>query len=63
MNGQEIRERVDENNRIISGANKATFILNKEVERALQENSELKATCIHSYVDGVCKWCDREEDK
>ena len=40
-----------------------TFVLNKEAEQLQQEIAELQKQCPHIYVDGVCKYCGKEEEK
>lgn len=61
MNGQEIRNRIDENNKKIHAAlNK--FILNDEINKLVKQNADLRSICNHEYVNGVCKYCDMEEN-
>ena len=61
MNGQEIRERIDLNNRKIQTAlNK--FILTDEINRLMKENAELRFICKHEFVNGACKFCDTPEE-
>ena len=40
-----------------------TFVLNKEVEALYKEIDELQANCPHNFVDGVCEYCGKEEQK
>lgn len=49
MNGQEIKERIIKNNEVIENANHSMFVLNKEVEKALNENMHLRSICPHVY--------------
>ena len=61
MNGQEIRNRIDENNKKIHAAlNK--FILNDEINKLVKQNADLRSICKHEFVGGVCKFCDTAED-
>lgn len=39
-----------------------TFVLNKEVEKLVHENTLLRENCKHEFVNGVCKWCDLPEE-
>ena len=58
MNGTEIRNRIDENNRRIQSAlNK--FVLTDEINNLMKENANLRAKCKHEYNDsGFCIYCD-----
>ena len=49
MNGNEIREQIIKNNQIIENANHSMFVLNKEVQKALEENIHLRTVCPHVY--------------
>jgi hypothetical protein len=62
MNGLEIRERIDQNNKKIQSAlNK--FILTDEINQLMQENADLRANCAHEYnSDGFCIYCDTPID-
>ena len=60
MSGQEIRERINENNKKIQAAlNK--FILNEDINKMVKENAELRSICKHEFVNGMCKFCDKVE--
>ena len=62
MNGLEIRERIDANNKKIQDAlNK--FILTDEINKLMKDNAELRFICQHKYVDGVCCFCDTPEER
>ena len=62
MNGLEIRERIDSNNKKIQAAlNK--FILTDEINKLMKDNAELRFICQHEYVDGTCRFCDTPEEK
>ena len=61
MNGNDIRQRIDENNKKIQKAlNK--FVLTDEINKLMKENQELRFLCEHEFVNGVCKYCDLPED-
>lgn len=63
MSGDEIRKRIIENNKIIEQSLSPTFILNRAVQQALNENKELQKICQHEYDDlGYCIYCDKEKD-
>ncbi len=49
MSGQEIKEKIIKNNEVIENANHSMFVLNKEVEKALNENMHLRSICPHVY--------------
>lgn len=62
MSGQEIRKKIDENNRLIeSEVSPAVFVLNKKVSIAVAENQQLRAMCKHEFHDGRCIFCDTPE--
>ena len=62
MNGPEIRERIDKNNKKIQTAlNK--FVLTDEINQLMKENTNLRANCPHKYdADGFCIYCDMPID-
>lgn len=62
MNGQQIRERIDLNNKKIQAAlNK--FVLTDEINQLVKENAELRIICPHSFNDqGFCIFCDTPEE-
>lgn len=63
MDGNEIRERIAINNKIIEETNPAIFVLNEKVSKALKENEELRRICQHEYNDlGYCIYCDKQVD-
>ena len=64
MNSSEIRSRVSANNTAIqSFLEKGIFILNADITKLLAENSMLQSECLHSFVNGVCEYCDYEEQE
>lgn len=59
MSGEQIRNKIIENNKIIEEANPAIFTLNKKVQEALDENRHLRSICPHEYDEtGFCIYCD-----
>lgn len=38
-----------------------TFVLNKEAEQLQQEITELQEICPHAFLNGVCRYCGKEE--
>ena len=63
MNGQEIREKINENNRIIQEVmTPDIFTLNGAVSKLLKENKELQAKCEHVFKKGYCIYCDLAEE-
>lgn len=62
MNGQQIRERIDENNiKIKRALNK--FILTDEINELMKENAELRFSCPHEFnEEGICKFCDMPKE-
>lgn len=58
MNGQEIKERIERNDKLIENLKPTTFVLNKEIQEALEENRRLRTICPHEYnVEGFCIYC------
>lgn len=61
MNGLEIRNRIDENNKKIHAAlNK--FVLTDEINQLMKDNEEMRIICKHDFVNGWCKYCDMPEE-
>lgn len=64
MTNLEIKEKIDQNNKIIETILSPTeFTLNNTVRQLLEENGELQKQCTHSFVDGYCEYCYMEEKK
>lgn len=62
MNQIEIRNKINENNKIIMNLfTPNQFILNNTVSKLLQENEKLQKLCHHEYEDGFCIYCDEVE--
>lgn len=57
MNGNEIREKINNNNKKIRKL-LDTFMLTGEIKQLMEDNDELRKQCKHEYIDGVCKYCD-----
>lgn len=64
MTNLEIKEKIDQNNKIIETLfSPNIFTLNNAVSELLKENDELQKQCTHSFVDGYCEYCYLEETK
>ena len=64
MNGPEIFSLVTKKKqRIEELLDLTTFVLNKEVEALQQDIAELQKDCPHEFEEGVCKYCEKEEEK
>ena len=64
MLGQEIRKKIDENNKIIESLlTPNQFTLNNTISKLLLENRELQSKCNHLFEEGYCVFCDKEEEK
>ena len=64
MSGPEIREKILQNNKLITEREDiTTFILNKMVQGALAENEQLRKICPHEYDEmGFCIFCDSRKE-
>ena len=61
MTGLEIYEKVEQKlKKMMELFDPTTFVLNKESEQLAKEIGELQAQCPHEYVNGVCKFCRKE---
>ena len=64
MTNLEIKEKIDQNNKIIETLfSPNIFTLNNAVSELLKENDELQKQCTHSFVEGYCEYCYLEETK
>lgn len=62
MTQLEIKEKIDANNKLIQTLlNPSEFTLNNTIAAILIENDELQKQCKHSYIDGYCEYCYKEE--
>lgn len=62
--GIEIKEKIDNNNKIIEEIlSPNQFTLNNTVAKLLEENQNLQNSCEHEYEDGYCIYCYKEEEK
>ena len=64
MTGEEIKVRLEENNKKIEEILKAdTFILNHDIVNLMTLNDELRESCPHEYnSNGICKYCLAEKN-
>ena len=63
MTQLQIKEKIDANNKVIESLlNPSMFTLNNTIKDLLAENDELQKQCKHSFVDGYCKYCYKEEE-
>lgn len=63
MNNQQIKEKIDWNNRQIESLlNPNIFTLNNAVSELLKENDKLQELCTHEFEDGYCKYCYKGEE-
>ena len=60
MSGNEIRERIDNNNAWIRKA-LDKFVLTDEIQKLMKDNDNLRKQCKHHFIDGVCEYCDAFE--
>ena len=64
MTNLQIKERIDQNNKLIESLlNPSMFTLNNTVKDLLNENDSLQALCKHNFVDGYCEYCYKSEDE
>lgn len=62
MNGLEIKEKIDKNNKLIESLlTPNQFTLNNTVKDLLKENDELQSKCAHVFEEGYCIYCYKEE--
>lgn len=63
MSGEEIRQKIIENNKIIEQSLSPTFVLNRAAQQAMEENKKLQNICPHEFDElGYCIYCDKEKD-
>ena len=62
MTGFDIKQKIDENNRLIEQMlSPNIFTLNNTVAKLLRENDSLQELCKHEFENGYCKYCYRCE--
>lgn len=62
MTGNEIKQKIEENNRKIESLlTPSMFTLNNEVSTLLKENENLQKSCDHSFENGFCIYCYKGE--
>ena len=63
MSGEEIRQKIIENNKIIEQSLSPTFVLNRAAQQAMEENKKLQNICPQEFDElGYCIYCDKEKD-
>lgn len=64
MNGPEIRNRIDYNNKVIGELMTPNFFtLNNAIADLLTENRQLQEECEHEFLNGICIYCDKDEEE
>lgn len=64
MTNLEIKQQIDRNNDLIKQLlDPSAFVLNNTIKQLLEENDSLQKQCTHSFVDGYCEYCYKEEEK
>lgn len=59
----EIKEKIDQNNKLIKEAlSPNIFTLNRTVKALLDENKKLQDQCTHNFVDGYCEYCYKQQE-
>lgn len=62
MLGIDIKNKIDENNKIIESLiTPNIFTLNNTVSQLLNENERLQKQCKHEFMDGYCIYCYKED--
>ncbi len=62
MEGQEIKELINFNNKKIEQLlDPTTFVLQPEVQQLLDENQKLRTICPHIFTQGVCMYCGMDK--
>jgi hypothetical protein len=62
MSPSMIKNKIDENNKMISELlNPTEFTLNNAIKVLMDENNMLQSMCEHNFVDGRCEYCYKEE--
>lgn len=59
-----IKEKIDENNKIIESLMTPNqFTLNNTIAKLLKENSDLQKYCKHQFDNGYCIYCYKEKEE
>ena len=62
--GLEIKQKIDENNKIIETLlTPNQFTLNNTIAKLLEENQKLQDECKHKFEDGYCIYCYKEKEE
>lgn len=62
-NGLKIKQKIDENNKIIETLlTPNQFTLNNTIAELLKENQQLQKECNHDFEDGYCIYCYKEKE-
>lgn len=63
MDRQMIKNKIDENNKIIEAImTPNVFTLNNKIAELLKENAELQSHCDHDFERGYCKYCYKDKE-
>ena len=61
---EQIREKINQNNLIMQSLFDPTqFTLNERIHELQLENFALQQKGPHNFVNGVCQYCDLQEEK
>ena len=64
MTNEEIRDKIVKLNKdLVDSTSLNSFILNKKITEIEEQIKELQGQCTHSFVNGFCKYCYKDEDK
>ena len=62
MDGLEIFTKIEGHKKKIEDLiDPTTFVLNPEIEQLQKEIMKLQQKCPHHYIEGVCRYCGKEE--
>lgn len=63
MTNLEIRKNIDAcKKRLNELYDPQVFTLIGEIEDIMRELEQVRSQCKHDYIDGYCKWCDKEQE-
>lgn len=61
--GLEIKEKIDQNNKIIEDCVKPNvYVLNNTINHLLIENQALQEQCEHEFSEGYCIYCYKHKE-